>query len=377
MANQPIAMHLIRKIHRLQAKGVSKLQISRQLHLSRNTVKKYLHFLAQAGLSEVQIEALSDAELSTRFHQRITPKSTRLEALEALLPSLEKELRRVGVTRRTIWKEYRAKHPEGYMFTQFCHHFRQWQHSTNIVMRWEHKAGDKMFVDFCGKRLKIIDPDSGEEQVVEVFVAILGASQLTYVEAVATQRKEDFIGANERALRYFGGVPACIVTDNLKAAVHKSNKYEPSLNETFADFADHYDTIIIPTRSYKPPDKALVENAVRIVYQRIYSKLRNRQFNDLASLNKAIGEALEVHHQTPFQNRPYTRRELFEQLEREALAALPQDSYDFKHYAYGTVYKNTHVYLRHDKHYYSVPHAYVGRKVKMIFHPTGEHLSLL
>ena len=367
MANQPIAMHLIRKIYRLQAKGVSKLQMSRQLHLSRNTVKKYLRFLEHGQFSTADMEGMSDEALSQLFHQKSHPKPARLKHLETLLPDLEKELRRVGVTRRTIWEEYRARHPDGYMFTQFCHHFRQWQRSTNVVMRLEHKAGDKVFLDFSGKKFTLTDPSTGEVHSVETFVAVLGASQLTYVEAVPSQQKEDFIGATERALRYFGGVPACIVTDNLKAAVHKSNKYEPSLNETFADFADHYDTVVIPTRSYKPRDKALVENAVRIVYQRIYAKLRKRVFHTIEQLNTAIWEALEVHNLTPFQNRPYSRRELFEQTEQDVLQALPKQSYTFKHYAYSTVYKNTHVYLRQDKHYYSVPHDYVGRKVKLIF----------
>ncbi len=367
MANQPIAMHLIRKIYRLQAKGVSKLQMSRQLHLSRNTVKKYLRFLEQVSLDIQDLDVLSDEELSRLFHQKHQPKPARLETLEALFPEMEKELRRVGVTRRILWEEYRARHPDGYMFTQFCNHFRQWQRTTNVVMRVEHKAGDKLFLDFSGKKLFLTDLETGEVRPVETFVAVLGASQLTYVEAVLSQQKEDFIGATEGALHYFGGVTACIVTDNLKAAVQKSNKYEPSLNETFADFADHYDTVVIPTRSYKPRDKALVENSVRIVYQRIYAKLRKQVFHTLEQLNAAILEALEVHNQTPFQNRPYSRRELFEQTEQTALQPLPTQRYAFKHYAYSTVYKNSHVYLRKDKHYYSVPYTYLGRKVKIIY----------
>jgi len=196
--------------------------------------------------------------------------------------------KRVGVTKHLLWQEYRGQHPQGYMFSQFCYYYRQWKQQSEVVLRLEHKAGDKLFVDFSGKKLQQHDPTTGEVQAVEVFVSVLGSSQLTYVEAVGSQNKEDFIRCTENALHYYGGVPACITTDNLKAAVKKSNKYEPCLNETFADFAEHNDTTVVPTRSYRPRDKALVENAVRIIYTRIYAALRQKQFNDLPTVNTAI-----------------------------------------------------------------------------------------
>lgn len=367
MAAKPIAMHIIRKIYRLHSKGLSKQQMARQLKLSRNTVKKYLRFLECSGLDAEQLRALSDKELSHLFQDQTSLKPDRLKELEGYFPYIEKELRRVGVTRRLLWQEYKAKHPDGYMITQFCHYFRQWQRQSNVTMHVEHKAGDKLFLDYSGKKLFVTDPQTGEVQEMEVFVATLGASQLTYVEATESQQKEDFIACTENALHFYEGVPACITTDNLKAAVVKSNKYEPSLNETFADFADHYDTVVIPTRSYKPRDKALVENSVRIVYNRIYGGLRNEVFHSLEELNLAIRKALEVHNNTPFQNRPYSRRELFEQTEKERLQALPQQRYELKRYAYATVFKNTHIYLNKDKHYYSVPYQYVGKKVKIIY----------
>lgn len=362
-------MHQIRKIYRLHAKGVSKMKMSRRLGISRNTVKKYLRFLDRYNFSPTQIEELSDQELSELFHAPAVSKSPKVRQLEQYFPHIEKELRRIGVSRRLLWQEYKIKHPAGYMFTQFCHYYRLWKRQSNVVMRFNHKAGDKMFVDFTGKKLHFVDKQTGELIPVEVFVSVLGASQLTYVEGVLTQQKEDFIGSTENSLHYYGGVPACITTDNLKAAVTKSNKYEPSLNETFADFADHYDTTVLPTRSYKPRDKALVENSVRIVYNRIYAALRNEVFHSLEELNQAIWKAMEAHNNQPFQNRPYSRRDLFEQIEKEALEPLPSTKYELKRYAYGTVYKNSHIFLSKDKHYYSVPHRYVGRKVKIIYSP--------
>ena len=366
MANKPIAMHLIRKIYRLHAKGINKLKMSRRLNISRNTVKKYLRFLDVYRFTPAQIQELSDQELSELFHAQ-AQKPAKVQQLERYFPYVDKELRRVGVTRHRLWQEYKAKHPDGFMLSQFCYYYRQWKRQSEVVMRFNHKAGDKLFLDFTGKKLHIVDKQTGELLPMEVFVAVLGASQLTYVEAVPTQQKEDFILCTENTLHYCGGVPACITTDNLKAAVTKSNKYEPSLNETFADFADHYDTTVLPTRSYKPRDKALVENSVRIVYNRIYAALRNEVFYSLEDLNAAVRKELEAHNNQPFQNRPYSRRSLFEQTEKETLQPLPASKYELKRYAYGTVFKNSHIYLSKDKHYYSVPHQYVGRKIKIIY----------
>jgi transposase len=266
-----------------------------------------------------------------------------------------------------LWEEYRKTHPDGYGLSQFKNYFAGWKAQVNPSMRIEHKAGDKMYVDFAGDKLSIVDKQTGEIQQVEVFVAILGASQLTYVEAVMTQQKEDFIAACEGALHYYGGVPAAIVPDNLKSAVIKSSKYEPVLNETFADFADHYGTTILPARAHRPKDKALVENAVRIVYTRIYAKLRTAQHFTLDELNKAILIALEEHNQAMLSGRNYSRRQQFEEVERPALAPLPPLRYELKKQLFATVMKNGHVSLSADKHYYSVPYRYIGKKVKLMY----------
>ena len=269
-----------------------------------------------------------------------------------------------------LWLEYKQKHPDGLGYSRFCHYYREYKRQSQPVMRFDHKAGDKMFVDFTGKKLHIVAKTTGALKELEVFVSILGASQLTYVEAVESQKKQDFIACTENALLYYEGVPQCIVTDNLKAAVHKSNKYEPSLNETFADFARHYDTTILPTRAYKPKDKALVEGAVRIVYSRIYATLRDQTFYSVEEINAAIKEQLEIHNATPFRSRPHSRRDLFEELERPVLEPLPVARYELKHYGYATVIKNCHIFLNKDKHYYSVLHYFIGKKVKIIYSPT-------
>lgn len=358
----------IRQILRLQSQGCSKLQIAAQTGIARNTLKKYIKEFTSSGLSFEEINELSDKELEDLFVKpEDRPLNERLQILFSLFPAIEKELKRKGVTRQLLWKEYKTHHPDGVGLSQFKHYFSQWKAQVNPTMHMEHKAGDKLYVDFAGDRLEIINEQTGEVKPVEVFVAILGASQLTYVEAVMTQQKEDFIFACENALHYCGGVPAAIVPDNLKSAVSKSSKYEPTLNETFADFAEHYGTAILPARAYRPRDKALVENAVRIIYTRIYVKVKRQQYLTLQDLNAAILTALEEHNNAPLRGRNYSRRQQFDEVERNALMPLPELRYELKKHQYATVAKNGHVGLSADKHYYSVPYRFIGKKVKLLY----------
>ncbi len=358
----------IRQILRLQSQGLSKLQIAAQTGIARNTLKKYIKEFTSSGLSFEEINELSDKELEDLFVKpEDRPLNERLQILFSLFPAIEKELKRKGVTRQLLWKEYKTNHPDGVGLSQFKHYFSQWKAQVNPTMHMEHKAGDKLYVDFAGDKLEIINEQTGEIKPVEVFVAILGASQLTYVEAVMTQQKEDFIFACENALHYCGGVPAAIVPDNLKSAVSKSSKYEPTLNETFADFAEHYGTTILPARAYRPRDKALVENAVRIIYTRIYVKVKRQQYFTLQDLNAAILTALEEHNNAPLRGRNYSRRQQFDEVERNVLMPLPELRYELKKHQYATVAKNGHVGLSADKHYYSVPYRFIGKKVKLLY----------
>jgi transposase len=368
MANSTISMSKIRQILRMYSQGHSKLSIAAQAGVSRNTAKKYFAAFDTSGFTFEEINGLNDKELEDFFGKsQERPPDSRMLSLHRCFPHVDKELKRTGMNRRILWEAYKKEFPDGFQYTQFCFYYSQWKARVNPVMHLDHKAGDKLYVDYAGEKMSITDKETGEVIMVEVFVAILGASQLTYVEAVMSQQKEDFIAACEGALHYYGGVPSAIVPDNLKAAVTKSNRYEPTLNETFADFADHYGTTILPARAYRPRDKALVEGAVKIMYSRIYAPLRKQVYGSLKELNLAILAALEVHNSQPLKGRNYSRRLQFEEVERETLLPLPVLRYEFKKQHQATVMKNGHVCLGTDKHYYSVPYRFIGKKVKLLY----------
>jgi DNA replication protein DnaC len=334
MSNKLIIMSKVRNIIRLYTEGVSKSSISVRTGVPRNTVKKYIHLFLASGKDTKELELMSDAELEKMFlsmsPQQNKEDKLRYQQLEALFPEIEKALKRKENTREKVWQEYIKKYPDGYRLSQFKEHYRRWIRARNPVMHIEHKSGDKMYVDYAGEKLSIIDEQTGEEIQVEVFVSILGASQLTYVEATMTQQKEDFIGACENALYYYGGAPRAIVTDNLKAAVTRSNKYEPSLNEAFRDFVSHYTMAALPAGPYKPTHKALVEGAVKIIYRTIYGPVKQNIYTSLASLNRAILIALEAHNNKLMKGRLTSRRGMFEETERDTLQPLPLRRYDIK-----------------------------------------------
>ncbi len=365
MANRGFEMIQIKQIIRLHTEGRSYREITELLGLSRKAVTKYILLFKSTGLSYEAVKLMSESELSALMSAQEKPNANRLEILQSQFTGIEHELKAVGVTKQLLWSEYKVRHPDGYNYTQFCFYYKQWLKASEVTMHFEHKAGDKMFVDFAGNKLKHVDRITGEVREVEVFVAILGASQLTYVEAVQSQKKEDFISAVENALHYFGGVPSAIVPDNLKSAVTIADKYEAELNRTFADFGLHYETTILPARSRKPRDKALVENAVKNIYTRIYAPLRNKVFFSISDLNEAILEELTKHNNHNFQNKEYSRSQLFTEIEECALKALPLMRYEIKSYQTATVYKNSFIWLGCDKHYYSVPFRYISKKVKI------------
>lgn len=367
MANTTISMSKIRKILRMYSNGRSIMSIAAQADASRNTVKKYLASFKSSGFTFGEVDALNDKELEDFFGKsRERPPSGRMQSMLRCFPHVDKELKRTGVNRHILWAEYYKEFPDGYQYSQFCFYYNQWKNRVNPTMHMDHKAGDKLYVDFAGQKLSITDKQTGEILAVEVFVAILGASQLTYVEAIGSQQKEDFIMACENTLHYIGGVPDAIVPDNLKAAVTKSNRYEPTLNETFADFADHYGTTILPARAFRPRDKALVEGAVKIIYTRIYAPLRKTVYHSLRELNEAIGTVLEEHNNRLLQGRNYSRRQQFDEIERGVLSPPPVLPYELKKQFHATVMKNGYVCLGPDKHYYSVPYRFIGRKIKLL-----------
>jgi transposase len=368
MANKTIVMSKLRRLIQLHSQGKSKLFISKYLELSRNTVDKYILQYKLLDLPLEEVERLTDTDLDKLFFVQVTEElSPRQKVLYSFFPYMEKELKKTGVTRQLIWEEYISKHPDGIKRSQFNEHYNRWCKKVNPVMHISHKAGDKMYVDYAGKTLQIVDKDSGEVQQVQFFVAILGSSQYTYAEASLSQGKEDFISSVENALRFYGGVPAAIVPDNLKSAVTKSNRYEPTLNETFLDFAEYYGTTILPARAFKPRDKALVEGAVKILYTRVYSAIRDKVFFSLKEINIAIREALKIHNSTKLSGRSYSRQEIFTEVEQQTLSPLPLKRYELKQQSFATVMLNGHVYLGQDKHYYSVPYQFIRKKVKLLY----------
>ena len=368
MANKPINMSKIRHILRLHTQGRSKRRIAALTGVARNTLRKYIAEFEKNKLSLCEINELSDKDLEDLFIKPDEkPINTRHKGAFDFFPYMAKELKRKGVTKQLLWEEYRILVPDGTGLSQFKKLYLEWANRISPSMHIEHKAGDKMYIDFAGEKQSYIDKSTGEIIWVEVFVAILGSSQMTYVEAIMSQQKEDLIMACENALHFFGGVPLAIVPDNLKSAVTKSSKYEPTLNETFADFASHYATTILPARAYKPKDKSLVEGAVKISYTRIYAKIRNQQFFSLEELNAGIKIANQEHNTKPLTGRKYSRFDQFDEIEKHALQPLPQLRYELKKQAYVTVMKNGHVSLSEDRHYYSVPYKFIGKKVKIMY----------
>jgi transposase len=361
-------MERIREIIRLHESEFSQRKISQALNVSRPVVAQYLKAFCSKNLKYADIVNMPDDELLELLSNKKTAFSKlRYQKMATFFPDFGVRLKQKGQTLHNLWKEYIAQHPDGYSYSQFCYYYRIWRETNIMSMHIDYKAGDKMLVDFTGQKLKIVDPITNRPRSVEVFVAILGASQLTYVEAVATQCKEDWIKANTNALKYFKGVPQAIVPDCLKSGVTKFDKYEPDVNPEYADFAQHYGTVILPTRPGRPKDKALVENAVKIIYTRIFIPLQHKIFYSIEELNKAIIKLLEKHNQTPFQRLKISRQQLFEKIEKACLKPLPAEDYEPKKFCNLKVQFNYHIYLSEDKHYYSVPYRYVRKKVTVIY----------
>lgn len=372
MANVPIRIIMLKEILRLKLQGVSNSGISKSLSLSRTTIVKYVRLLEESKFSLQELNGLSDADLHDLFSVPSLPDKDRkpaggYEVLLSKFPDYERELQKTGVTRHLLWEQYRIDHPSGLSYSQFCYHFQQWRNHRKVYMHIEYKLGDKMLVDYAGKHLAYVDRETGEIIQTEVFVAILGASQMTYVEASASQKSGDFLRSVENALWFFGGVPRAIVPDNLKSAVNRSSKYEPALNERFADFGRWYNTTILPARSRKPKDKAVVEGAVKIVYHRIYARLHDCIFHSIAELNTAISEFLPAYNTQIFQGRDYSRQTLFTENEKPALMPLATGRYPMRSYYLAKGQKNSHVLLSPDKHYYSIPYQYVGQQLKIVY----------
>jgi len=369
MAGKPKRMSLVKQLLRMHHNGKGYKTIARTLSVSKNTVKSYVSKVKVSRIPIKELLSLEDPELEAALLAgNPAYKDDRYEPLKQRLEYYNEELKRVGVTRMILWEEYKAEFtPNYYCYSQFCVQLRQYQYSSKPSMILEHQAGDKLYIDYAGKKLSYIDKNTGEDIFVQVFIACLPYSDYSFAMAVPSQKTDDFIKALQCCLKAMGGVPQTLVPDNLKAAVTKASRYEPCINKVLEDFSNHYQTTVTPARARKPKDKALVENQVKLIYSRVYAKLRNQQFFDLTSLNKAIKEKVKAHNQTCMQRKDYSREEKFIADEKHTLGLLPAQDFEIKYYKSLKVAHNNHIYLGTDKHHYSVPYPYIGKQTRVIY----------
>lgn len=354
-------MRRIRDVLRLKyGQGLSERQIAASLALSKTSVGTYLRRARQAGLCWPLPEGLDDDGLELLLF----PAAPTVPDPDRPVPDwahIDRELRRPGVTRMLLWEEYRASYPEGFAYTWFCTHYDAWKGRVRPTMRQTHIGGEKIFVDFAGDTIDIIDPDSGEVRAVKLFVAAMGASNYTYAEAVATEGLEDWVGAHVRMFAFLEGVPRVIVPDNLKSAVLKADRYDPGLNRTYADMAEHYGTAILPARPRKPRDKAKVEVAVQVAQRWILARLRNRRFFSLAELNAEIRQLRDELNMRVMRGYAASRADLFATLDRPHLQPLPGTAYAFARWKRARVAPDYHVEM--DSSWYSVPFGLIREEV--------------
>jgi len=356
-----LTMSKTREILRARwALGLSVREASRATGSSTGVVSKTASRAKTAGLTWEVVEGLSESELERRLYgERVPLRSERAEPDPLWI---HRELRRPGVTLELLHLEYLSEHPKGLRYTAFCDRYRRWLKRQSVVMRQVHRAGEKGFVDYSGVRPHFVDPVTGERVEVELFVAVLGASSLTFAVATLTQRVEDFVSAHVKAFEYFGGAPKVTVPDQLRSAVSVPGRYEPTIQRTYSELGRHYDTAIVPARPGKPRDKGKVEVAVQVAQRWILARLRNESFFSLQALNARISELLEDLNHRVMKHMRASRRELFERYEREALRPLPSEPYVVSEWRGSKLDESYHV--RVDEHVYSVPHVLVGEVVE-------------
>jgi transposase len=353
-------MRKIREVLRLKFEArLSDRQIAAAIGSARSTVQECLRRTREAGIAWPLAAELHEEALHARLYQRQVPLS---RTPQPDFAHIHAELKRPGVTRALLWQEYKAERPDGWQYSVFCEQYRRWLGSQDVVLRQNHIPGDKLFVDYAGQTVPIIDRATGEEREAQIFVAVLGASSYTFAEATWTQRLDDWLGAHVRALEFIGGVPQAIVPDNLKSGVTKAHRYDPALNPAYQDFAEHYGLAILPARVRKPRDKAKVEVGVQVVERWILARLRNHTFFSLGELNAAIRGLITDLNNRPFKKREGSRANLFAEIERLALRPLPAKSYEFATWRKAKVHLDYHVEVDHS--FYSVPYKLIGKTVE-------------
>jgi len=360
MPARRLSVRKVREILRLKYElGLDNRQISRSCSIPHSSVGNYLRRAEAAGLKWPLPADLSDTVLEAKLFPVVPVSSdVPLPDFESLHEQL---IRHKHLTLALLWEEYKKEHPDGYQYSWFCERYRRWAAKLDVVLRQEYRAGEKMFVDHAGQTVPVVDPDTGAIQDASIFVAVLGASNYTYCEAVWKKDLPSWIGSHNRAVEYFRGVATETIPDNWKTGVTNACYYEPDLNPTYRDWAEHYGTVVIPARVRKPRDKAKVEGGVLIVERWILAALRHHTFFSLGELNRAIRELLIKLNRRKFRKLDTTRGELFEQIERPALKPLPAEPFEFADWKEARVHMDYHIEVDH--HYYSVPYRYVQEKV--------------
>ena len=348
-------MRKIREVLRLTlAEGLSRRRVIAAVGLPYATVARYLERAAAAGLTWPLPEAMDDRDLEARLFSRPAAPAAGTRPLPDWA-EVHRELARKSVTLQLLHLEYKQRSPTGYQYTQFCRHYHAWRARLDVVLRQEHRAGERCFIDFAGQTVPIVDPRTGEVVMeAQIFVAVLGASNFTYAEALPSQELAHWIGAHVNAFEAFGGASEILVPDNLRSGVTRAHRYEPEINATYLEMAAHYGCAVIPARPYRPRDKAKAEAGVLVVERWLLAALRNMTFFSLAELNAAIRTKLAALNARPFKKLPGSRKSLFEELERPALRPLPQARYEFATWKSATVNIDYHVEV--ERHYYSVPY---------------------
>lgn len=357
-----LTMRKVKEVLRLKWEcGLSHRQIAKSCAIARPTVADYLRRASAAGVSWPLPEGLDEETLE----RLLFPPFSRVGAVRPLpdWSEIHRQLKRKGVTLALLWQEHKAVFPEGYQYSAFCQHYRTWQRQLDLAMRQTHRAGEKLFVDYAGQTVPIVERATGQCHPAQIFVAVLGASNYTYAEATWTQSLPDWIGSHVRTFVYLGGVPEILVPDNLKSGVTSPHRYEPDLNPSYAEMAAHYGVAVLPARVRKPRDKAKVEVGVQVVERWLLARLRHHTFFSLAELNTALQALLPVLNSRPFNKLPGCRQTLFEHLERPLLKPLPVEPYTYAEWQKSRVHIDYHVEV--DGHYYSVPYQLVQRQLEV------------
>ena len=361
MPQKPITMEQLKQILQLNTDGISIREIGRRLGISRNSVRKYLLLL----IDNSEIDDNKKLADKAYNNQQQELNTQRLQQLYIHFKQAITELSKTGVTRQLLWNEYLQQYPDGYAYSQYCYHLNQYQKHKEVSMHLEYQAADMIMIDFAGKQQQYVDTPTGELIACQVFVAILPFSGLIYCLAVPSQKTHDFATCINAMLRYYAGVPATILCDNLKTAVIRPSRYEPVFTDLCYQLSEHYQTTFSATRPYSPRDKAMVERAVNIVYTHVYAPLRHITFTSLQALNTAMHQQLTLLNNKPYKNTAYSRWYFYEQHEQHLLKPLPPEPFAPKKVVTLTVQRNYHVQLQEESLYYSVPYSYVGKKVKV------------